>query len=73
MLISGLFKRVIMQSGSAYHPEAENTPAKAREIIIRLAENLNCEYRNTSEAIRDCLLAQNASEIIKNTMKLAVI
>lgn len=61
-----------MQSGSAFHPEAEITPAKAREIIQRLAENLYCEPRNTSQEIRDCLLQKNASEIAANVKKLKV-
>jgi hypothetical protein len=61
-----------MQSGSAFHPEAENTPSKAREIIDSLAESLDCEPRNTSEEIRDCLLERNATDIVTNTRQLAV-
>ena len=61
-----------MQSGSAFQQDAEITSAKARALVQLVAETLDCNPRNTSEEIRDCLLMKKAFDIVETSKILGV-
>ncbi|XP_014277175.1 esterase FE4 isoform X1 [Halyomorpha halys] len=58
----GLFHRAIAESGTSYNPWGVAPPGHAKATAKKLAKNLGCPTKTTSEAV-SCLLKKNASDI----------
>lgn len=67
LILSGLFHRVIMMSGSALSPWSMSTPANAVKYSQELAISLNCpvEHKGFKKMV-ECLRHKNLNDILNH-------
>ncbi len=62
-LIADLFHRSVLMSGSSLSPDALVSPSDASEVAAQVAEQLDCDTKNTASLLQ-CLRQKSVQELL---------